>query len=70
MTVNAQEIIHNNFSKILVSLTGRKAFECNQGATAVEYAIILALIAAVIFAAVASLGSAVSNLFVSASKGW
>jgi Flp pilus assembly pilin Flp len=44
--------------------------KCNQGAAAVEYAIMLALVAGVIFVAVGSLGSVVRGLFESASKGW
>jgi Flp pilus assembly pilin Flp len=48
----------------------RPLLECNRGATAVEYAILLALIAAVIFTAVGLFGSAVDGLFLSAAKGW
>jgi Flp pilus assembly pilin Flp len=41
-----------------------------KGATAVEYAIILSLIAGVIIAVVAGLGGVLSNLFTSATQGW
>jgi Flp pilus assembly pilin Flp len=41
-----------------------------KGATAVEYAIILSLIAGVIIAVVAGLGGLLSNLYTSATQGW
>ena len=40
------------------------------GATAVEYAIMVSLIAAVIFSIITTLGSQVSTLFQSATQGW
>jgi Flp pilus assembly pilin Flp len=70
MTENAKAMIRDRVKKLKCSHKSTTLYQCNQGATAVEYAIILALIAAVIFAAVSSLGSAVNNLFVSASQGW
>jgi len=62
-------MIRDRINNLKRSHKSKTPYECNKGATAVEYAIILALIAAVIFSAVASLGSAVNNLFVSAT-GW
>jgi Flp pilus assembly pilin Flp len=57
--------------KILKCLCkSRMLYACDQGATAVEYAIILALIAAVILTAVASVGTTVTNFFASATQGW
>ena len=44
--------------------------DSEKGATSVEYAILGALIAAVIAVVVFNLGTQVSSLFVSATKGW
>jgi pilus assembly protein Flp/PilA len=40
------------------------------GATAVEYAIMVSLVAALVIAVVTTLGSQVSSLFQSATQGW
>ena len=40
------------------------------GATAVEYAIMISLIAAVIFSIITTLGTQVISLFQSVSEGW
>ena len=55
--------VRRSFSNIL-SLNG------NRGATATEYAIILALIAGVIIGVVATVGQDVSGLFAAATQGW
>ena len=47
-----------------------KFFKDEEGATAVEYAIMVSLIAAVIFAIVATLGQQISALFQSVVAGW
>ena len=70
MTEKAQAMIRGGINKLRRSQKSRNRREFNKGATAVEYAIILALIAAVIFSAVSSLGILLNNLFVSATQGW
>jgi Flp pilus assembly pilin Flp len=55
--------VRRSFSNIL-------ALNVNQGATATEYAIILALIAGVIIGVVATVGQDVSGLFAAATQGW
>ena len=57
----------NEFKRSLKSI---KQTEFNRGATALEYAIMLALVAGVIVAAVSSFGGAVRGLFETASRGW
>jgi Flp pilus assembly pilin Flp len=43
---------------------------CDRGATSVEYALLLALIAAVIVGAVAIFGTQVAGLYEVATEGW
>lgn len=47
----------------ILSLYSRASLRADDGATAVEYGLMLGLIALVIFAAVGFLGTAVSDLF-------
>jgi len=68
--IKAEAMIRDRINKLKCSHKSTAPHECNKGATAVEYAIILALIAAVIISAVSSLGSLLNNLYVSASQGW
>jgi Flp pilus assembly pilin Flp len=63
-------MIRDRIKKLKRSHKGITPLESNKGATAVEYAIMLALVAGVIFTAVGSLGSIVQGLFESASRGW
>jgi len=47
-----------------------RLIRCEQGATATEYAVVIALIAIVVIAAVAALGAKVSSAFVDAEAGF
>ena len=48
----------------------RRLVACESGATAVEYAAVIALIAIVVIASVAALGTKVSATFVDAEQSW
>lgn len=48
----------------------RRRAATDRGATAVEYALMLALIAGVIFTAVLAFGPVVADLYASATEGW
>jgi Flp pilus assembly pilin Flp len=47
-----------------------KFLSCEQGATATEYAVMLALVLLVVFVAVAAVGTKVSDMYVDSEQGW
>ena len=57
-------------SRTCIALRHRLHMQGEEGAAAVEYGLLVALIAAVIVLVVTSLGSHVSNAFSSATVGW
>jgi pilus assembly protein Flp/PilA len=58
------------FSRMFVGLRVAIDLREEEGAAAVEYGLLVALVAAVILLVVKSLGSNVSNAFSSATLGW
>ncbi|MBN2561122.1 MAG: Flp family type IVb pilin [Phycisphaerae bacterium] len=48
----------------------KEFWDCESGATATEYAVMIALILLVVIAAVAALGTKVSNTFADAERGF
>lgn len=63
-------MIHVEINKFKHLVKSKKRTKINHGATAVEYAIMLALVTGVIVAAVSLFGGAVRGLFETASRGW